>query len=255
VAKALKVALYETPAGWRYFGNLMDSGRCSLCGEESFGTGSDHIRKKDGLWSVPCSQPPDLLSSDRVSRSYYNLSPVRLRGSGSPGGLLPDEGPGVGHLRTRPSATRSLPVGDHMYGVERADNFEYVDPVDGTVARNQGLRIVFADGSRLLFRISAVTRAFNTQRLPPLGIPHPEVATETADMAPVVRAPSPMVRPLLPGTMRPISPARGLLDMDHRDRDDHDHDADHRDSHDMKKKKGILSKGKKLLKRLSPVNK
>lgn len=162
VAKALKVPLYETPAGWRYFGNLMDSGRCSLCGEESFGTGSDHIREKDGLWSVLVwlsiiaakKQGVEQITREhwaRLGRNYFCRFDYEGLDPRAAFYLMRDLERVISDKAFR---SQKFAVGDHMYGVERADNFEYLDPVDGTVARNQGLRIVFADGSRLVFRLS-----------------------------------------------------------------------------------------------------
>uniref|UniRef100_A0A8C5CD20 Phosphoglucomutase 5 n=1 Tax=Gadus morhua TaxID=8049 RepID=A0A8C5CD20_GADMO len=162
VAKALKVALYETPAGWRYFGNLMDSGRCSLCGEESFGTGSDHIREKDGLWSVLVwlsimaskKQGVEQITREhwaRLGRNYFCRFDYEDLDPRAAFYLMRDL---ESVISDKAFSNQKFAVGDHMYAVERADNFEYLDPVDGTVARNQGLRILFADGCRLVFRRS-----------------------------------------------------------------------------------------------------
>ncbi|XP_048837366.1 phosphoglucomutase-like protein 5 [Brienomyrus brachyistius] len=162
VAKALKVALYETPSGWRYFGNLMDSGRCSLCGEESFGTGSDHIREKDGLWSVLMwlsiiasrKQGVEEIMKDhwaKLGRNYFcrfDYEGVEPRIAFY---LMRDL---EALIADKAFTSQKFAVANNVYSVEKADNYEYVDPVDGTVARNQGLRIIFSDASRLIFRLS-----------------------------------------------------------------------------------------------------
>ena len=118
VAAKLGVEMHETPTGWKFFGNLLDAGRCTICGEESAGTGSDHVREKDGLWAV-------LL--------WLNILAVR-RQSGS---LV----------------------------IEKADSFTYHDPIDGSVSRNQGLRIFFEGGSRLVFRLSGTGTSGATLRI------------------------------------------------------------------------------------------
>ncbi|XP_005919032.1 phosphoglucomutase-like protein 5 [Haplochromis burtoni] len=162
VAKAMKLALYETPTGWRYFGNLMDSGRCSVCGEESFGTGSDHIREKDGLWSVLVwlsimaakKQGVEQIVREhwaRFGRNYFCRFDYEGLDPRAAFYLMRDL---EAVISDKAFTSQKFAVGDHMYSVEKADNFEYIDPVDGTVARNQGLRIIFNDASRLVFRMS-----------------------------------------------------------------------------------------------------
>ncbi|XP_018615476.1 phosphoglucomutase-like protein 5 isoform X1 [Scleropages formosus] len=165
VAKALKLALYETPSGWRFFGNLMDSGRCSLCGEESFGTGSDHIREKDGLWSVLMwlsimasrKQSVEEIVKDhwaKLGRNYvcrFDYEGIEPKVAFY---LMRDL---EAMITDKTFTSQKFAVGNNVYSVEKADNFEYIDPVDGTVARNQGLRIIFSDGSRLIFRLSGTS--------------------------------------------------------------------------------------------------
>ncbi|XP_030638878.1 phosphoglucomutase-like protein 5 [Chanos chanos] len=162
VAKAMKVALYETPSGWRFFGNLMDSGRCSFCGEESFGTGSDHIREKDGLWSVLVwlsimavrKQSVEEIVKDhwaKLGRNYccrFDYEAVDPRAAFY---LMRDL---EAMITDKAFVSQKFAVGNNIYSVEKTDNFEYIDPVDGSVARNQGLRIIFTDSSRLIFRLS-----------------------------------------------------------------------------------------------------
>jgi phosphoglucomutase len=156
VAEALGVPCYETPTGWKFFGNLLDADRVTLCGEESFGTGSAHVREKDGLWAV---------------LFWLNILAVRRRGVGD---LMRDHwqrfgrnvysrydyegvdadaaGRMVEGLRGR---LAELP-GQTFEGltVRAADDFAYTDPIDGSQAENQGLRIFFEGGERLVFRLS-----------------------------------------------------------------------------------------------------
>ncbi|KAI9208990.1 uncharacterized protein BJ171DRAFT_488056 [Polychytrium aggregatum] len=165
VAKENGIAIYEVPTGWKFFGNLMDAGRLSICGEESFGTGSDHIREKDGIWAVlawlsilanaSLTQPDvglnDILNSHyaKYGRNYfsrYDYEEVESEGANKLITLL-----------------RSL-VGEHHdstvgmtfgnYTVAECDDFAYTDPIDGSVSTKQGVRIVFTDGSRIIFRLS-----------------------------------------------------------------------------------------------------
>ncbi|XP_077080165.1 phosphoglucomutase-like protein 5 [Siphateles boraxobius] len=162
VAKAMKVALYETPTGWRFFGNLMDSGRCSFCGEESFGTGSDHIRDKDGLWSVLVwlsimavrNQGVEEIVRDhwaKMGRNYFCRFDYEGVDSRAAYYLMRDL---EAVITDKAFTTQKFSVGNNVYSVEKADNFEYIDPVDGSVSRKQGLRIIFTDSSRIIFRLS-----------------------------------------------------------------------------------------------------
>ncbi|XP_034771613.1 phosphoglucomutase-like protein 5 [Acipenser ruthenus] len=162
VAKAMKVTLYETPTGWKFFGNLMDSGRCSLCGEESFGAGSDHIREKDGLWAVLTwlsimaarKQSVEEIVRDhwaRLGRNYYCRFDYEGVDQKAAFFMMRD----LGAVITDKAFThQKFAVGNSVYSVEKTDNFEYTDPVDGSVTKNQGLRIIFTDGSRIIFRLS-----------------------------------------------------------------------------------------------------
>nr|6Y8X_AA Chain AA, Phosphoglucomutase 5 [Clupea harengus] len=162
VAKAMKVAVYETPAGWRFFGNLMDSGRCSFCGEESFGMGSDHIREKDGLWTVLVwlsimaarKQGVEDIVRDhwtKLGRNYFCRFDYEAIDPRAAFYLMKDL---EAVISDKAFCSQKFAVGNSVYSVEKADNFEYIDPVDGTVARNQGLRIIFSESSRLIFRLS-----------------------------------------------------------------------------------------------------
>nr|XP_006626931.1 PREDICTED: phosphoglucomutase-like protein 5 [Lepisosteus oculatus] len=173
VAKAMKVALYETPTGWKFFGNLMDSGRCSLGGEESFGTGSDHIREKDGLWAVLAwlsivaarKQSVEEIVREhwtKLGRNYicrFDYEGVDPRAAHY---MIRDL---EAVITDKAFASQKFAVGSHVYSVEKADSFEYTDPVDGTVARNQGLRIIFTDGSRIIFRLGGTGSSGATIRI------------------------------------------------------------------------------------------
>ncbi|WP_339112495.1 alpha-D-glucose phosphate-specific phosphoglucomutase [Thioclava sp. GXIMD2076] len=156
VAEALGLACFETPTGWKFFGNLMDAGRVSLCGEESFGTGSDHVREKDGLWAVLMwlniiaarGQSVGEIMEDhfkRFGRNYYSRHDYEALPKEQAEALLED-------LRSR---LAELP-GKEYQGlvVGNADEFAYTDPVDQSVSEGQGFRILFAGGSRVVLRLS-----------------------------------------------------------------------------------------------------
>jgi phosphoglucomutase len=156
VALALGVPCFETPTGWKYFGNLLDAGKVTLCGEESYGTGSDHMREKDGLWAVLFWL--NLLAASgksvaalvrehwaRFGRNYYSRHDYEAIDSAAAAELMDA-------LRARLGGLAGQRLGE--YTVELADDFCYTDPVDGTVARQQGVRIVMTDGSRVVFRLS-----------------------------------------------------------------------------------------------------
>ncbi|XP_017275798.1 phosphoglucomutase-1-like [Kryptolebias marmoratus] len=162
VARATKIELYETPTGWKFFGNLMDAGMLSLCGEESFGTGGDHIREKDGLWAVLAWL--SILSTKRQSvedvvrrhwlkygRNYFTRYDYEDVDIDAACDMMED----LEILITDKSFVKQrFAVEDKIYQVEKADNFEYTDPADSTISRNQGLRIIFSDGSRIIYRLS-----------------------------------------------------------------------------------------------------
>uniref|UniRef100_A0AAY4CVU3 Phosphoglucomutase n=1 Tax=Denticeps clupeoides TaxID=299321 RepID=A0AAY4CVU3_9TELE len=173
VAKALKMQLYETPTGWKFFGNLMDAGKLSLCGEESFGTGSDHIREKDGLWAVLAwlsilaarKQSVEDIMKDhwqKFGRNFFTRYDYEEVDADAANKMIKD-------LETRmfdkDFVGQTFTSGDKTYQVEKADNFMYTDPVDSSVSKNQGLRIIFSDGSRIIFRLSGTGSAGATIRL------------------------------------------------------------------------------------------
>ncbi|MBN3316110.1 PGM1 protein, partial [Atractosteus spatula] len=173
VAKATKITLYETPTGWKFFGNLMDANKLSLCGEESFGTGSDHIREKDGLWAVLAwlsiiaarkQSVEDILKEhwQKYGRNFFTRYDYEEVDSDSASKMIKDL---EAMMLDRAFIGQKFSVGDKTYTVERADNFEYSDSVDGSISRNQGLRIIFSDGSRIIFRLSGTGSAGATVRL------------------------------------------------------------------------------------------
>ncbi|MDP9044510.1 MAG: alpha-D-glucose phosphate-specific phosphoglucomutase [Pseudomonadota bacterium] len=156
VAAGLGIPIYETPTGWKFFGNLLDAGQVTLCGEESSGTGSDHLREKDGVWAVLFWLDVIAARGESVEaivrqhwqtygRNYYSRHDYEGVDSAAASGLMD-------HLRT---ALPTLP-GQTVAGCEiaTADDFAYTDPVDGSVSTAQGIRIGLKDGSRVVFRLS-----------------------------------------------------------------------------------------------------
>ena len=156
VAASLGIRCYETPTGWKYFGNLLDAGLCTLCGEESFGTGSNHLREKDGIWAVLCWL--SVLASTRqpvaevvrthwrkFGRSYYQRHDYEGLDSGAATHMFEE-------LRSK---LRDLPGQSHGdFSVSEADDFSYIDPVDKSETPGAGIRIRFVDGSRIVCRLS-----------------------------------------------------------------------------------------------------
>ena len=167
VAKELGIDCFETPTGWKFFGNLLDAGRITLCGEESFGTGSNHIREKDGLWAVlfwlqilarrGCSVAEIMADHwQRFGRHYYSRHDYEAIDTGAAHGLydrLREMGPGL--------------VGAGFAGrtIALADDFSYRDPVDNSLTSGQGLRLLLNDGSRVVFRLSGTGTQGATLRL------------------------------------------------------------------------------------------
>jgi phosphoglucomutase len=157
VAEKLGIPCFETPTGWKFFGNLLDAGRVTLCGEESAGTGSDHVREKDGVWAVLFwlnilavrrgESVEQILRShwQRFGRNYYSRHDYEGVDSAAANGLM-------AHLR---ASLATLP-GQTIAGatIATADDFAYTDPVDGSVSTAQGVRIGLKDGSRVVFRLS-----------------------------------------------------------------------------------------------------
>jgi phosphoglucomutase len=156
VARKLGIRCYETPTGWKFFGNLLEAGYINLCGEESFGTGSDHVREKDGLWAVLFWLNILAVSRKSVSdivrnhwriygRNYYTRHDYESVDSKSAEELLDS-------LRAKTLSMLGKQLG--IYTVDYADDFCYIDPVDRSVSDRQGVRIGFRDGSRIVYRLS-----------------------------------------------------------------------------------------------------
>jgi phosphoglucomutase len=156
VAKALNIPCYETPTGWKFFGNLMDAGKVTLCGEESFGTGSDHVREKDGLWAVLFWMnivAVRKLSVEDIVREHWAKYGRNFYSRYDYEGLPTDAANGVIlHLRESFSSLTGKQFG--RYTIRTCDDFSYTDPVDGSVSKGQGIRILFTDDSRIIFRLS-----------------------------------------------------------------------------------------------------
>lgn len=167
VAEKLGIGMYETPTGWKFFGNLLDSDRITICGEESFGTGSNHVREKDGLWAVlfwlnivaARKQPvKDIVEShwSEFGRNYYSRHDYEEVDSAAANKLVEE-------LRGK---LASLPGMDFEgLTVASADDFTYRDPIDQSVSKNQGIRILFEGGSRIVLRLSGTGTAGATLRL------------------------------------------------------------------------------------------
>jgi len=167
VAAQLGIDCYETPTGWKFFGNLLDAGRATLCGEESFGTGSNHIREKDGLWAVLFwlnilavrQQSVEQIVRDHwktYGRNYYSRHDYEQVETDRANSLMTN-------LQSLIPTLKGKQFG--QYQVEYSDDFSYTDPVDGSVSQKQGIRIGFTDGSRIVFRLSGTGTQGATLRL------------------------------------------------------------------------------------------
>ena len=167
VAEAMGLPLYETPTGWKFFGNLLDAGMATICGEESAGTGSDHVLEKDGLWAVllwlnilavrgESVQAIATAHWARFGRNYYARHDYEGVDSAAADRLIAE-------LRGKLAALPGTKVG--ALKVESADDFAYLDPVDGSESRNQGIRILFEGGSRIVFRLSGTGTSGATIRV------------------------------------------------------------------------------------------
>ncbi|HEV7891275.1 MAG TPA: alpha-D-glucose phosphate-specific phosphoglucomutase [Pyrinomonadaceae bacterium] len=167
VAEALGIKSYETPTGWKFFGNLLDAGRVTLCGEESFGTGSNHVREKDGLWAVLCwlsilavrGKSVEEIVRDhwrRFGRSYYQRHDYEALNAAAATSM-------VAELRENLNALAGTTLAGGT--VARADDFSYTDPVDGSTTAGQGIRIFLEDGSRVVLRLSGTGTSGATLRI------------------------------------------------------------------------------------------
>jgi phosphoglucomutase len=156
VATKLGLDCFETPTGWKFFGNLLDANRATLCGEESFGTSSNHIREKDGLWAmlfwlnilaVRQQSVAEIVQEhwQTYGRNYYSRHDYEGVPSDQANTLMEN-------LRNTVPTMRGQQLG--QYTVDYADDFCYTDPIDGSVSQKQGIRIGFTDGSRIVFRLS-----------------------------------------------------------------------------------------------------
>ncbi len=167
VAKAMNLPCFETPTGWKFFGNLLDADKITLCGEESFGTGSNHVREKDGLWAVlfwlnivaKKSQPVSQIVTEhwqQYGRDIYCRHDYEAVETDIANGIME-------HLRAQLGA-----LADHQFGsyqVQYADEFSYTDPIDNSISNQQGIRIGFTDGSRIIFRLSGTGTVGATLRI------------------------------------------------------------------------------------------
>ncbi|HEY0853319.1 MAG TPA: alpha-D-glucose phosphate-specific phosphoglucomutase, partial [Devosia sp.] len=167
VAEKLGIEMHETPTGWKFFGNLLDAGRVTICGEESAGTGSNHVREKDGLWAVLLwlnilaarGQSVDQIVREHwatYGRNYYTRHDYDEVDAGAANGLMDA-------LRARLPSLK----GEVLDGLEvvLADDFTYNDPIDSSVSAKQGIRIGFKDGSRIVFRLSGTGTVGATLRV------------------------------------------------------------------------------------------
>jgi len=178
VAKAKEVECFITPTGWKFFGNLMDADRCSICGEESFGTGSDHVREKDGLWAVLAwlnilaDQNKDKGEGDALvsvqdvvnnfwatyGRNYYTRYDYE--------GVTTEAGDALmDHLRSTLDSAPGQSFHEGEFKIQIAEEFTYTDPIDGSVASKQGICFTFEDGSRFIFRLSGTGSSGATIRM------------------------------------------------------------------------------------------
>jgi phosphoglucomutase len=193
VAEKLGIGLYETPTGWKFFGNLLDAGMATICGEESAGTGSDHVREKDGLWAVLLwlnilavrrQSVTDIVEQHWSSygRNYYTRHDYEEVETEAANALMAD-------LRARLGVLPGLRFAGLV--VETADDFAYHDPVDGSVSRQQGIRVLFQGGSRVVYRLSGTGTSGATlrvyiERYEPDPLQH-GIETQEA-VAPLIRA-------------------------------------------------------------------
>ena len=166
VAKALNIECYETPTGWKYFGNLLDAGKIQICGEESFGTGADHVREKDGLWAVLCwlniltvlgKTPEQILHAhwQTYGRDYFTRHDYEGLDSADAQAMFDALQEKLPSLAGQTITSQKVSL---------ADNFSYLDPVDNSVSSNQGLRILFENDSRIVLRLSGTGTSGATLR-------------------------------------------------------------------------------------------
>ena len=173
VAAKLNIPCYETPTGWKFFGNLMDADKVTLCGEESFGTGSNHVREKDGLWAVLCwlniiaaktKAASHLQSVEAIVKAHWAEYGRNVYSRHDYEAIPTEEANGVmAHIKSQ-----FLTLPNHVFGhytVNTCDDFSYTDPIDGSVSTGQGVRILFKCGSRIVFRLSGTGTEGATLRI------------------------------------------------------------------------------------------
>jgi len=167
VATKYNIPCYETPTGWKFFGNLLDADKITLCGEESFGTGSNHVREKDGLWAVLFwlnliarrrQSVADIVHDhwQQFGRDIYCRHDYEAVETDIANGI-------VEHLRSQLPTLPGQAFGEYV--VKYADEFSYLDPIDGSISKNQGIRIGFVNGSRIIFRLSGTGTVGATLRI------------------------------------------------------------------------------------------
>ncbi len=191
VAEELDIPAWETPTGWKFFGSLLDAGKATICGEESAGTGSDHVREKDGLWAVllwlnilaVTGKSVAEIAEDhwrKFGRNYYARHDYEGIDTEIAQSMMHDLVASLGDLSGRTFGTLTISA---------ADQFDYTDPVDGSVSRNQGVRIFFEGGARIVFRLSgtgtegATLRIYLERYEPPTGKLDAEVQPMLAELA------------------------------------------------------------------------
>lgn len=156
VARALNIPCYETPTGWKFFGNLLDANKVTVCGEESYGTGSNHVREKDGVWAVlfwlnllaKTNKTVEQIVTEHwntYGRNFYSRHDYEAINSDIANQLIND-------LRSQLPNLKGKSFG--AYTIDIADDFSYTDPIDGSVSQKQGIRIIMTNGSRIVFRLS-----------------------------------------------------------------------------------------------------
>ena len=191
VAEELGIPAWETPTGWKFFGSLLDAGKATICGEESAGTGSDHVREKDGLWAVllwlnilaATGKSVAEIAEDqwrKYGRNYYARHDYEGLDTEVAQGMMSDLEGALSDLPGRQFGSLTISA---------ADQFDYTDPVDGSVSRNQGIRIFFEGGARIVFRLSgtgtegATLRIYLERYEPPPGELDAEVQPMLAELA------------------------------------------------------------------------
>lgn len=190
VAELMGLECFETPTGWKYFGNLLDAKRITLCGEESFGSSSDHVREKDGLWSVLFwlnlvavkQQSVAQIVRDhwaKFGRNYYSRHDYEAIDSDRANQLMDD---------LRAKLDNPMPEPFKGYVLDHADDFSYTDPIDNSVTEHQGIRLFFTDGSRIVFRLSgtgtegATLRIYIEKYEPDISLQNGDTQTVLADL-------------------------------------------------------------------------